>query len=163
MGPSQPSSPWWVRLEVTAGVALTLLVTGVLGAVMFGAFSSMLAPSEEVDWEHETLEVVAEGNQDACMLNVDAVAPGEHKVRVIAVDSPSQVRIEDESGTEVFRAHDVPGKSSEDEPGEGAGPTDSAVTAWVELGVGTYQVVCDIADGGTASVPLRVRPAAELE
>ncbi len=166
-----PSSLWTTRVVVLGGVVVTGVVAGALGVVLYGAFSSLLAPSEPVDWARQPLEVVAEGDQAACMLNVDAVAPGRHAISVVAVDAPSVVRIEDPSGSAVFTAAREPAPESPRPHVAGPRePVPSLVPSLgrsdgpsVRLAVGTYRVVCDIADGLTASVPLRVRPASELE
>lgn len=97
------------------------------------------------------------------MLNVDAVAPGQHDVLVVAVDSPSRVRIEDPAGTEIFRAERRPAEEAAPRPASRRSPESSAFAGSVSLEVGTYRVVCDIEDGTTATVPLRVRPASELD
>lgn len=150
MGASHPTSSWWPRLTVLAGLVVTASVVGMLGVVLARGFVSWLGPSNAQDWASHPLEVVAEGSQDACMLNVDALAPGDHDVLVVAVDARSRVRIVDPSGAEVFRAAGEPAAAS---------PVDGSVS----LEVGTYRVVCDIEDGATATVPLRVRPADELD
>lgn len=171
MGASHPASSWWPRLTALAGLVVTAAVIGALGVVLVRGFVSWRGPADAQDWASRPLEVVAEGSQQACMLNVDALAPGDHDVLVVAVDSPSQVSIEDPSGAEIFRAARTPVGDARPGPAPRSvlpptprpGSTPSPVAGSVTLDVGIYQVVCAIDDGATASVPLRVRPAGELD
>ena len=162
MDASHPTPSWWTRLAALAGLVLTATLLGALGIVLYRGVVSWWGPSGAEDWGRHPLEIVAEGSQGACMLNVDALAPGNHDVLVVAADSPSRVRIEDPSGNEIFRADKKPVADTASRPAATEPPTAEPVRS-ISLDTGIYRVVCEIENGPTATVPLRVRPADELD
>jgi hypothetical protein len=136
-------------------VALILagLVAAQVAAFAFGVFFYFLPPGdtgEETDWSTQPLEIVADGEEPACVLNVEAVAPGRHEVYVIAVETSARVLIKDPAGVVVLRASDVA-----DSGGAGTVPS-------VRLQeMGTYRVECHNEGSATTTAQLRVTSADE--
>ena len=88
------------------GLLLAALAASQIAAIAFAAFSYMLPlgdTGEETDWSTQPLEIVADGEKPACVLNVSAVAPGRHE-------------------TDVYRGRH-PGAGADQGPGGKRGPT----------------------------------------
>jgi hypothetical protein len=124
-----------------------------IAGVAFVVFSYMLPlgdTGEETDWSTQPLEIVADGEEQVCVLNVGAVAPGRHEVYVIAVETSARVLIKDPAGVVVLRA-----SAEADSDGGGAVPS-------VRLQeMGTYRVECHNEGSATTTAQLRVVSADE--
>ena len=133
-------------------LVLAALVASQIAGVAFGVFSYMMPlgdPDEDTDWSTQPLEIVADGEKRACVLNVSAVAPGRHETHVIAVGTPARVLIKDPAGEVLLQASD------EDDSKAEAAPL-------VRLGeMGTYRVECHNKGRATTTAWLRVVSADE--
>jgi hypothetical protein len=133
-------------------LVLAALVASQIAGVAFGVFSYMLPlgdPDADTDWSTQPLEIVADGEKRACVLNVSAVAPGRHETHVIAVGTRARVLIKDPAGEMLLQAFD------EDDSKAEAAPS-------VRLReMGTYRVECHNKGRATTTAWLRVVSADE--
>jgi hypothetical protein len=136
---------------LVVGCVLGGLAAAMTASIAFGAFTYFLPmQAEEVDWSTQPLEVVVGGPAGACVLSLDAVAPGVHEVVVIAQGSTARVVIRDPSGRVVFRDEEAAdGSAGSDLPG-------------VRMGIGSHRVTCSSDEGTRGTAQLRVVPAGEL-
>lgn len=165
--PAAPPTGWGQSPPATSpkgsgrGAFIARMVTLVLAAlaasqfasIAFAAFSYMLPlgdTGEETDLSTQPLEIVADGEKPACVLNVSVVAPGRHETDVIAVETPARVLIKDPAGNVVLR--------TSDEADSKAGVVPSVRLR--ELG--TYRVECHNKGRATTTAQLRVASADEV-
>jgi hypothetical protein len=138
---------------------LIVLIVMVVPVAYLG-FAYFLLPAdgwleEGEDPSVQSLEIVVDSlTGKGCVLNVEEVGAGNHEVVVIAVASPSRVRIVNRSGRVVYEASAEPQDPEDQEEGEAAGTAPGFVT----LTEGRYRVECR-SDGGTnESAELNVLP-----
>ena len=134
-----------IRTSVQAGI-LVSVVALTCGCVVLG---------EEVTPAQRALEIVFEGEDEACTVNFADVGAGNHAVSVIAGDITATVRILNGNGSVLYRTKAEPG--AEQVPAEG---DDEAVAvpesdSSVELAPGRYEIKCEVG-GSTSTVPLLV-------
>ena len=133
-------------------LVLAAFVASQIAGIAFGAFSYMMPlgdPGEDTDWSTQPLEIVADAEKRACVLNVSAVAPGRHETLVIAVGTPARVLIKDPAGEVVLQASDEADSKAEAAPS-------------VRLReMGTYRVECHNNGRATTTAQLTVTSADE--
>ena len=147
-----PAEKWRARGLHRRMVALVLaaFVASQIAGIAFSAFSDMMPlrdSGEDTDWSTQPLEIVADSEKRACVLNVSAVTPGQHETHVIAVGTPAQVLIKDPTGEVVLQASD-----------EADSKTEAAPSVQLRE-MGTYRVECHNKGRATTTAQLTVTSA----
>ena len=132
-------------------------------SVQCGALAAVVALScgcgvlgEEVTPAQRALEVVFEGEDEACSVNFADVGAGNHPVSVIAGDVTAKVRILDGNGSVLYRTKAEP--ETEQVPGEAEDEVAAVPESddyIVELAPGQYEIECGIGNS-SSTVPLLV-------
>ena len=133
-------------------LVLAAFVASQIAGIAFGVFSYMMPLGDQggdTDWSTQPLEIVADGEKRACVLNVSAVAPGRHETHVIAVGAPARVLIKDPTGEVLLQASD------------GADSKAEAAPLLRLREMGTYRVECHNKGRATTTAWLRVVSADE--
>ena len=151
MTPKDGRRPVWSQVGRAVLLLVAALGAATVASLAFTIFGYMVGEDDfgdDVDWSTQPLEVVAVGTE-ACVLNVDAVAPGRHDVAAFAEGARAQVVIKDPSGEVIFR---TVAETAEE-------PVRQPFVRLRELGA--YRVECR-SGGAVSSATLQVTTADEL-